>query len=245
MSCFGCFKSSRSGSPTRSVEEEETRCAFPEKSVSERIPDLVGDSLGPGKQIVSVEVPFEGRTTGLYQQSDIRPRQGESKLPAKLVKLSPSQGGEAESEPVEEFGRLLAGSRREESLAEGLTTTHLKTLDVERGADAPEVGRSPVSRPPTVQVIEEGGNNQAEEEERVLSAMTASLGTSKDSLVVQLSQECACVPDEIVWGEDPADEVIGKSDDDRMDALIVDALERNDAEFLKSVAQQLVRGRLH
>ncbi|MCY3974165.1 MAG: hypothetical protein OXF02_01280 [Simkaniaceae bacterium] len=224
MSCFGCFKSSRNGSPTRSVEEEGTRCPFPEEKVSERISDLVEDSLGPGEQIVSVAVPSEGCTTVLYQQSDRSLQQDASKLSAKIVTLSPSQGGEVESEPVEEFGRLLAGSRREESVAEGLTTTHLKTSDVERGADAPATGRSSVSHPPAVPIIEEGGNNQAEEKEKVLPSMVASLGASESSLVVRLSRECECVPDGIVRDEDPTDEVIGKGEDDRIDVLIVGTL---------------------
>lgn len=65
MSSFGCVKSARSGSSTRVVEERGTRCAFPGGEVSERIMGLVGDSLGPGKQIVSVAVSSEGLTTVL------------------------------------------------------------------------------------------------------------------------------------------------------------------------------------
>ncbi|MCY3974917.1 MAG: hypothetical protein OXF02_05175 [Simkaniaceae bacterium] len=49
MSRFGCFKSSRNDSPPRVVEEGETRRVSLEESGSERIMDVVGELLGPGR----------------------------------------------------------------------------------------------------------------------------------------------------------------------------------------------------
>ncbi|MCY3974166.1 MAG: hypothetical protein OXF02_01285 [Simkaniaceae bacterium] len=250
MSCFGCFRSSRSGSPTRVVEEEATRCPFPKEEVSERISDLVRGSPDPGKPFFSVAVPPGERTTVLYQQSDRSLQQDESRLPAKIVTLSPPQGKGAESENAEEFGRLLAELGQEENLAEKLTTTHLKTPGVGMQADAPAVGRPSVLVPvvsPTVPCTEEEGFGQAEEEKQALSAMTARLDALKDGSVVLLTDEEEAlmmkranlvVPltpgderglDEIVPGEDPKDEVIDESAADGVDALIVSALEKSKA----------------
>ncbi|MCY3975010.1 MAG: hypothetical protein OXF02_05650 [Simkaniaceae bacterium] len=68
MSYLSCFSSPRSDSPPRVVEEGETRCAFLEENVSEGIMDLVGESSGSDKQIVSIAVPFKGHTAVLYRQ---------------------------------------------------------------------------------------------------------------------------------------------------------------------------------
>ena len=88
MSCFGCFSSSRSDSPPQVVEEKKMRCASLGENVSAKIMDLVGESLGPDKQIVSVAVPAKGCTTVLYRRSDSYLQQDASKLPAKIVRIA-------------------------------------------------------------------------------------------------------------------------------------------------------------
>ena len=166
MSCFSCFSSARNDSPTRHVGGEETRCAFLEENVSEGIMDLVGESSGSDKQIVSIAVPSGGRTKVLYRQSDRCLQQNESKLPAKLVKLSSPEEGES----VPEFGNLLAELRRKENLTEKLTTTPLKAPEVGVETGIPVVDRSPTSgpvAPPTVSRTKEEEVNEAEAGEQV------------------------------------------------------------------------------
>ncbi|MCY3974607.1 MAG: hypothetical protein OXF02_03575 [Simkaniaceae bacterium] len=99
--------------------------------------------------------------------------------------------------------------------------------------------------PPTVPVTKEEGVNQSEEEKQVLSAMTARFDASKGTLVVQLPPECGSIPDEIVRDEEPADEVIGESEDDRVDALIEGLLKHNEVKAFKDVVRQFARENLN
>ncbi|MCY3975003.1 MAG: hypothetical protein OXF02_05615 [Simkaniaceae bacterium] len=154
MSCFGCFKSSRGGSPTRGVEERETRCAFREEGVSERVTDLIGGSLGSGKQVVAVAIPSKRCMKVPYQRSDRCSQRDESKPSARVVTLLLPSGDESESEAIEEFDRAIAELRRGANVAEEWTTAHLKTSEVGMEADAP---------------VKEEGLNQFEGEEQALS----------------------------------------------------------------------------
>ena len=221
MSFSGCFKSSRNGSPTGMIEKREMKCATLGEETSERITDLVGDLLGPGKQVFSVVVFSRGRTKVCYQQSDRYLRQEESKLPARIVTPSPPPGDESES--VEEFDGALAELRQ--------ATTLLKAPKVKVEADASVVDRPliPVPIVPSaVPVTKEEGVNQPEEEGKMSSAMTASPDAPKGrlvvqsppegrlvvqsppegKLVVQSPPECENIPDEIVRGEESADDRI-------------------------------------
>ncbi|MCY3974191.1 MAG: hypothetical protein OXF02_01410 [Simkaniaceae bacterium] len=67
MSCFGCCKGSRSGSPAEIVGERETKCTFLGEDVSERIMGMVGDAFDPDDKPLSIAVPAEGRTMALCQ----------------------------------------------------------------------------------------------------------------------------------------------------------------------------------
>ncbi|MCY3975170.1 MAG: hypothetical protein OXF02_06490 [Simkaniaceae bacterium] len=171
MSCFGCFSSSRSDSPPQVVEEKKMRCASLGENVSAKIMDLVGESLGPDKQIVSVAVPAKGCTTVLYRQSDRYLQQDASKLPAKIVRLSSLEAEATSSEMVD--GPIVGAVERSE-VETPKTVVGADPVFLQSDWGKRALGEFELSSAPKTFAIEQK-NSEVEDEEKVLSAMVASL----------------------------------------------------------------------
>ncbi|MCY3975280.1 MAG: hypothetical protein OXF02_07060 [Simkaniaceae bacterium] len=119
MSCCSCFKNSSSTQP-EPIGNQGTKSACPRDDATERTGDVVRDVLGgPDKQIVSVAVLANDRTTVSYGEGGSLPQTGGATSPVRTV--TPLPLPEEEPEPVSGVWRLLSafmGEGAEEFVAE-------------------------------------------------------------------------------------------------------------------------------